>query len=116
MSRIILPGEAQRAKGGMQIYVPGEYASRVEAGELIGYCRVCGAEFFQGQEATWQRHVGECARENMDELIAESPRTKMPLFQPEAWDPELERHLSKVGKQMLKEGRFESKPSERANG
>lgn len=115
MSRVILPGEAQRAKGGLQIHLPRSVREQLEREqERIGACLVCGARFYRGQETTWTRHVGECARANMDRLIAESPRTLMPILQPEAWDPEIEAHMRKLGKKMTAEDRLEVKPHERA--
>lgn len=88
---------------------------------MIGVCHVCplfGREtrFYAGEEQAWQRHVGQCARAHLDELraLAPSHADKGTPFDPENWDPEVDKHMLQVGKRMLEEGRFEVKPHERA--
>ena|SRR5215831_6563354 len=106
----ILLGE-QPAPRARTLYVPSGYEDRVAF-----RCNVCGAGFPQEQAAVWQRHVGECARRNMDEILASRPseRNRGGPFDPESWDPELEAHMREVGRTMLREGRMEVKRSERA--
>ena len=79
---------------------------------LTGRCTVpgCGAVFYAGEEEAWQRHVGKCARANMDKIKA---ATKVPEFM-EDYDPEISKHMRGVGKRMVEEGRLEIKASERA--
>lgn len=110
-SGIVLPGGVNP---GLTIHVPRGYERDGEV--KIGICRVCGAKFFKGQEEMWQRHVGKCARANIDRLRAESLRNRMPAFNEENWDPEVASHLKTVGRRMLAEGRLEMRPNERANG
>lgn len=83
---------------------------------VVGVCHVCGEKFGEGQEQLWQKHVGECARAHMDEILASRPseRNKGGPFDPETWDPEVEAHMREVGKRMLAEGRLEVLPHERA--
>lgn len=83
---------------------------------VVGVCNVCGAEFGEGQEQTWQKHVGNCARKHMDEILAMRPsqRNKGGPFDPDTWDPEVEAHMREVGRRMLREGRLEVLPHERA--
>jgi hypothetical protein len=94
---------AQRASG---LIVPPEYADRAPAFR----CTVCGMEFPSEQRGAWQRHVGGCARANMDKIKA---ATKVPPFM-EDYDPEITQHMRGVGKRMIEEGRLEIKPNERA--
>jgi hypothetical protein len=83
---------------------------------VVGVCHVCGAKFGEGSETAWQRHVGECARAHMDEIMAARPSQALKggPFDPESWDPEVEAHMRKVGETMLREGRMEVLPHERA--
>lgn len=109
---IVLP---RGVNPGLTIHVPKGYERRDEV--KIGVCRVCGARFFKGQEERWQRHVGKCARANIDELRANSLRERHGgIFNEDNWDPEVASHLKNVGRQMLKEGRLEMLPHERAGG
>lgn len=100
MSRIILPG------------LHGE--------EPFLVCRVpdgkggiCGRLFYERERLAWQQHVGRCARSHEAEIRAESLKGRMPVFDPENWDPQYEEHMRKVGERMLREGRLETKPNER---
>jgi hypothetical protein len=123
--KIILPGSTQSQgglvlPGGVQpgmrtLAVPREYA---EEQVLVGKCLVpgCGQTFYRGQEDEWQKHVGWCARRNMDaihETVAEI-KERRGVLDPGAWDPEIHEHMQKVGRRMRKEGRLTVKPSERA--
>lgn len=114
MSRIILPGNPDR-EGRLEILVPSGHER-----PIAFRCRVpidaeqtCGKPFYENERAAFERHVGECARENADAIHAASPRTRMPWSDPENWSPEAEAHLREVGKRMLEEGRLEMKPNER---
>lgn len=115
-SGLILPGDVQRP-GGLTIYVPSGYEKQPTM-----VCRVivdangelCGKPFYPGEERSFERHVGDCARRHMDLIRAQSPRTRLPAFDEEAWDPEVSEHMRRVGRRMLEEGRLEVKPSERA--
>jgi hypothetical protein len=83
---------------------------------VVGVCHVCGSEFGEGQEQVWQRHVGDCARRHMDEILAMRPseRNKGGPWDPETWDPEVDAHMREVGRRMLRERRLEVLPHERA--
>ncbi len=91
---------------------------------VVGRCKVvvnaagamCGATFYAGQEAAWERHVGDCARKHLDEIRAQAPsqRNKGTIFDNDGRDLEIERHLHRVGERMKREGRLEVLPSERA--
>lgn len=111
MSQILLP---KGVNPGLTIHVPKGYEER--KGTRIGVCHVCGALFFKGETVAWQKHVGKCARANIDRLRAQSLRARAPIFDENNWDPEVAAHLKKVGKRMLEEGRLEMRPNERANG
>jgi len=93
----------------LTIYVPRGYE---EQQVIVGRCLVpgCGAIFREGEEAAWQRHVGRCARANMDRIRA---RTATPPLM-EDFDPEITRHMRGVGRRMIDERRLEIKPNERA--
>jgi hypothetical protein len=122
--KIILPGATQAGgglvlpggvrPGGRTLHVPAGY----DDGPLVGKCLVpgCGQVFYSGQEEEWQKHVGWCAKRNVDairEVIAERKK-RQAVFQPENWDPEVREHMDKVGKRMKAEGRLTVKPNERA--
>lgn len=106
--RGVILGESPQT-GPLQILVPRGY----EDVEVIGRCLVpgCGAEFRAGQEEVWQRHVGKCARANLDKLRAAAA---VPRMVAEDYDPEVTKHLRGVGKRMLEEGRLTVKPHETA--
>jgi hypothetical protein len=111
MGGVILPG-ASKPRGALQIIVPRSVTD--EANELVGHCLVpgCGARFYKGQEIQWQRHVGECARRNIDRIrAATAPRG--PSILHEDFDPEATAYLRDVGRRMLREGRLEMRPNER---
>jgi hypothetical protein len=114
---VILRGrnEQRRPKRSLTILVPRGHES--EGVVIVGVCHVCGSKFGEGQEQVWQKHVGECARAHMDEIQASTPseRAKGGPWDPNNWDPEVEEYLQRVvGPRMLREGRFEMKPSEYA--
>lgn len=76
-------------------------------------CNVCGSLFRESEQRSWQQHVGPCARANIDRIKAKMDRAGAgPLG--EDFDPEVTKHMRRVGEQMLREGRLEVKPSERA--
>ena len=119
MSRLILPGDSPRP-GGLTILVPRGY-EQPDGPEPTMVCRVptgdgevCGKAFYPGEERKWQRHVGECAARHRDKIETQSPRTRLPIFSDEAWDPEISAHMRKVGDRMIREGRLEVRPNERA--
>lgn len=117
-SKLILPGDIAQRKQSLQLYVPRGHESQVQPGERIGRCLVpdCGAIFFKGEEAAWQRHVGECARANMDKIeeLAAEHRREGSVWDENNWDPEAAAHLQgPVKEAMLREGRMTLKPNER---
>lgn len=113
MSRIILPREPQL--GDRTLYVPRGHETGPVV--LVGVCHTCQQRFGRGQEQEWQDHVGRCARAHLDEILHEREKQqKVSVFNEENWDPEVASHLKNVGRQMLKEGRLEMLPHERAGG
>lgn len=108
--KLILPGDVSH-RGGLTIHVPRGHETK----ERFGWCHVCGAKFAKGEEAKWQRHVGECARANIDELRAAGARQRQEgtVFDENQWDPEWAAHQREVGKRMLREGRLVPHKSER---
>ena len=104
----------RRPSHALTILVPRGY----EDGQvvIVGRCHVCGAEFGEGEEQRWQKHVGDCARAHIDEIRAMAPSEKNRggPFDPNNWDPEVDAHMLEVGEQMRREGRWEVKPHERA--
>lgn len=125
---VVLPGDVARKGTGLTIIVPRGYESeqdRMADPEAGGYMvcrvlvdaqteRVCGRLFEPGEERAFQKHVGDCAREHIDQIRAGSPRAKMPVLDPNEWDPEIEEHMRKVGRRMIREGRLEVRKNERA--
>lgn len=110
---VILGARKPRA---LTLYVPKGYEDR---GSLVGRCLVpgCGAQFYQGEEGAWQRHVGDCARRHMDRIQAVSPQARFrgTVFDEDQWDPEVARYFrTRVGPRMKEEGRLEVRPNERA--
>lgn len=97
--------KAKRTPTGLTVIVAND-------AEPTGRCYTCGVPFFSREEG--ERHMGPCARSRMDELKALRVSERLPFMDEEAWDPEVAAHLRKVGDRMLKEGRWEVKPSERA--
>lgn len=79
-----------------------------------GHCNVCGEDLW-GTVGDMQRHMGACARRNIDAIRAASPSVKWAdsVFDQGIWNPDAEAHLERVGKRMLAEGRLEMKPHER---
>lgn len=112
MSRLILPGDSPRPTA-PTLFVPRGYEDAPQ--RIVGVCHICGERFEEaGSEQEWQRHVGACARAHMAEIHAESERRRASVFSEESWDPEVAEHLRKVGERMVKEGRMEMRPNERA--
>lgn len=114
MSRGVILNANPSSGGNLQIIVPRGYEDEKV---LIGGCLVCGAKFYRGQEAIWQRHVVKCATSNIDELRASAPSetNKGTIFDPADRDADLERHFREVGERMRREGRWDVKPNERAD-
>lgn len=104
--KLVLPGDRPK-RGDLTILVPRGMGSRP-----VGECYSCGIPFFSREEG--ERHMGPCARKHQAELMAQAVKRRIPIFDPENWDPEVERHMRKVGKRMIREGRLEVKPNERA--
>lgn len=115
MSRIILPGNPDREHGQLEILVPAGHDRPVafRCRVPIGDGQVCGKPFYESERRAFEAHVGACAREHMDAIVAESPKTRMPWSDEDTWDPEAAAHMREVGKRMLREGRLETKPNER---
>lgn len=93
----------------LNVWIPPQYR------EPTGHCNVCGEDLY-GTVGDAQKHMGACARANIDAIRAAAPSQKRKggPFDPDLWDPEVEEHLRKVGKRMLAEGRMEVLPSEKA--
>jgi hypothetical protein len=111
MTGVLLDSSGKPARPqSLTILVPKGYEERER--ELVGRCLVpgCGARFYAGEEAAWQKHVGRCARANIDRIKA---ATEQPAIM-EDFDPEVSKHMRDVGERMIDEGRLEVRPSERA--
>lgn len=108
---LILPGGAKQ--GLRTLMVPRGYEG--EPPVIVGKCHVCDATFYRGSEDEWQRHVGECARSHLGEIMdaRAEEKQRMAIFQPDAWDPEFREHMDKVGARMKREGRLVQRPNER---
>lgn len=108
MSDLILPGAT--ARGDLTILVPQGY-ERPATGE----CFLCGEMFAPGDNVV--AHMKKCVTDagHDHRQDHEDRKERLAIFYDrEAWDPEVEDHLRKVGQRMLKEGRWEVKPNERA--
>jgi hypothetical protein len=101
-----------------RLFVPG--ATRDEQ-EPKFVCRVpvnddgelCGRLFYEDENRAFQLHATKCAAANRSHIEALSKaRTLDGLLSP--WDPEVDEHMRKVGRQMRKEGRWTVNPNERA--
>ena len=112
---VILNARGQRAASrDLTIILP-----RSAAQERVPFrCTLCGARFTKSQAQLYEHHVGDCARKNIDEIRANAPSVRRAgtPFDPNNWDPEVEQHMLGVGRRMLREGRLEVKPHERAGG
>lgn len=110
MRRIPILGR-QEAAPPPTLYVPSGHED-----VIVGRCTVpgCGARFYRGEEAAWQKHVGPCARANLDRIHEMIEQKSPAAFREDNWDPEVAAHMRQVGKRMLEEGRLEVKPHERA--
>lgn len=120
MAQGVLLERGRRPQRSLTILVPRGHEEAPPA--IFGHCWVClavlGKEtiFHAGEEQAWERHVGECARKHLDEIRALAPShvDAGGPFDPNNWDPEVDEHMRGVGRRMLKEGRWEVKPHERA--
>jgi hypothetical protein len=123
--KLILPGDVERARGGLTIHVPSGYADEQEAAEAPGalVCRVivdhdkrlmCGKVFGPDQQQAFERHTGNCARAHLDEIRKAGLAHRVPIMDANEWDPEIEAHMQKVGERMKREGRLTVHPGERA--
>lgn len=83
---------------------------------LVGKCLVpgCGAKFYRGEEADYQRHAEHHAKHDLDDLrlLAPSETNKGTIFGFDMKDRELERHWRGVRERMEREHRTEVRPSE----
>jgi len=81
-----------------------------------GGCDLCGTPFYGQRDMVAHLQTTE-HRLNVAAAIAdrhEVKRALAPFHDPEWGDPEIEAHMRRVGQRMLREGRWEVKPSERA--
>jgi ABC-type histidine transport system ATPase subunit len=74
----------------------------------------CGAAFTRTQHRKYAAHVAQCATQNLATIRAESLKERMPIFDDDAWDPEISKHMREVGRRMIREKRLEVLPSEKA--
>jgi hypothetical protein len=125
--RKVRPAGSARSEGGIilpngvvppraaQLLVPRGYEDP-EPPVMVGVCHTCDARFYRGQEEDWQRHVGDCARAHLGEIMAARAEHKkrMAVFDDDSWDPEIRQHMDKVGERMKREGRLVVRPNERA--
>lgn len=108
-------GRPETRAPGLTLYVPQGYEDE-DPYPLKCLVPGCGARFSIDHKPLWERHVGECARANLDALREISPvaRQKGTVFDEDSWDPELAEHMRGVGERMQREGRMEVRPNERA--
>lgn len=120
---VLDPRTGKRALPSPKILVPPQHADR--RGALVGKCCVpqrdsgkigCGRVFHKGEEEKWQKHVGECARANMERImeLVPSQANRGTLFDPANRDPELVRHFREVKERMIDEDRWHLLDNERA--
>lgn len=86
--------------------------------ELRFVCRVptgrdetCGERF--ASPTSLERHVRSCVLRHEMQTHTESPRQRMPMFNPDNWNPDKRAHAREVGRRMLAEGRWTVLPSEK---
>jgi hypothetical protein len=109
MGRLILPGP-QRPSGGLTIHVPRGYERRA-----VGECYLCGALFAEGDDV--RHHMKSCVKAAGHDVQQEreDKKDRLEIFlDPNAWDPEVEDHMRRVGQTMIREGRLTVKKSEKA--
>jgi hypothetical protein len=94
------------------LILPGRYA---QPEPLVLVCSTCDEVFEPGQERAFQKHVYKCAIDNLPAILEarEEQKRRMRIFQPAAWNPDVDAHLAKVGERMLREGRLVMRKSER---
>lgn len=78
----------------------------------VGECFTCGVPFYSREEG--ERHMGPCARANLDTLRAQKLEERLPALAVQ--DPEVKEHWNGVGRRMIAEKRLTVKPNERASG
>lgn len=107
--RKVMPVLPVAERGGL--ILPGHVAQQQE---MVGVCSSCDKVFFRGEEQAWQKHVYECAMQQLPEILAARAEQKkrMAVFN-ESWNPDVDEHLRKVGERMLREGRLVMRKSER---
>jgi hypothetical protein len=109
---LILPGP-QPPRGGLSILVPRGYEDNDD--RQRGECFLCGALFAAGDDVV--AHMKKCvhaAGHDVRQERAEKVDRLEIFLDPNAFDPEVDEHMRKVGERMRAEGRWEVKPSERA--
>ena len=77
-----VPLLGQKIKRNPTLYVP----AGLETRSVVGKCEVpgCGLTFYAGEEEAWQRHVGPCARKNLDAIKAET--SKLAIDNEQNWE------------------------------
>lgn len=85
---------------------------------LVGHCLFpgCGAKFYRGEEADYQRHAVGHAKRDLDaaRALAPSAASAGTLFDPADVDRELQAHWRKVRGDMARERRTEVRSNETA--
>lgn len=108
---VLLGHDGERPR--KQLFVPSGYDS-----PLLGRCLIPGCDrvFERGEEDAWQRHVVTHAEHDIDELraLAPSVTNRGTIFAEDRQDRELEKHFRGVAERMAREGRVDTRPSERA--
>lgn len=106
MSDLILPGDSRRS---LTVVIQHDQGRRA-----IGFCGVCEVPFYSDRDT--RAHLRSAAHRDAIDQAMEARRAqqkRLAIFY-ESVDPEVDEHMTKVGKRMLAEGRMTVKPNERA--
>lgn len=92
--------------------VAGAYVCRAIIDGQTG--ETCGQSF--DDAASLQKHAIKCASAHIDEIRLASPihKARGTVLDEDQWDPEVQRHMLRVGERMVKTGDYTIKPRERA--
>ena len=88
-------------------------ARESERDERTFGCHLCLRTWPKRQRREWEQHFAQCVSDHRDEIARLSDAQRLGgVLDP--MDPEIAEHMRKVGERMIREGRLEVKPNERA--